>query len=197
MPHDPEIPDGPAGPREGRRTARELRTRTRTGTVAAVILLASVSPALAQKAASGAAFSQRISMGVGTYWPWHALFIVTGFLLLLTGFVIARYRKTGKWYRTHMVLEGAGAASILAGLAIGVYMVALSGFPHLRNAHELLGVTAGSLVIVTVIIGYFIRRARKKDAVRTGHRWLGRISIALVVVNIALGLFFLSLVLGR
>jgi hypothetical protein len=174
-----------------------LRNRIISGITGTVFLRALFSPVMAQVSPSGVTFSQRISLGVGTYWPYHVLLMSMGFILILAGFIIARYHKTGKWYKTHVIFEGAGAGLILAGVSVGVYMVTLSGFPHLRNGHEILGAAIAILVVVTALIGYLIRRALNKNPVRTGHRWLGRISLALVIINIGLGLYFLSLVLGR
>jgi heme A synthase len=77
-------------------------------------------------------------------------------------------------------------------------MVTLSGLPHLRNTHELAGVAAGVLVIITITIGYLIKRINKsKNVIRMSHRWLGRISIVLVAINIVLGLLLLSVILRR
>ena len=97
-----------------------------------------------------------------------------------------------------MIFEIAGGSFIIAGLFIGVYMVTLSGLPHFRNIHEILGVAIGILIIITIIVGYFIKRITKsKTEIRTSHRWLGRISIALILINIVLGLLTLSMILRR
>lgn len=85
--------------------------------------------------------------GIAVYWPYHVLLMSAGFILLVTGLIIARYHKTGHWYRTHLILGGIGGACIIAGIFVGIYMVALSGFPQLHNIHEILGITTGTLVI--------------------------------------------------
>ena len=119
-----------------------------------------------------------------------------GCILLITGFLIARFRKTGNWYKNHMIIEVAGVTCIMTGLFIGVYMVTLSSLPHLMNIHEILGVSIGVLLILIATLGYFIKRVHaSKKIVRPGHRWLGRISLALLVLNIGLGIFFLSILL--
>jgi len=168
------------------------------GVLLAVGMLTVSSPVFAQTTpVQGAGFGH-FNQGIPVYWPYHVLLISVGCILLTAGFVTARYRKTGSWYKTHMLLGAGGAACIIAGLFIGVYMVTLSGVPHLRNLHEITGVVTLSMIIITVIIGYFIKRVKtSKNTIRTGHRWLGRLSIALVVINIILGLLVLSLVLGR
>jgi len=134
--------------------------------------------------------------GITVYWPYHVFFMVTGFILLGTGFYIARYHKTSRWYRNHLIFQTCGATSIITGLGIGVYMVALSGFPHLKNIHEILGVATGVMVIATLSLGYSIKRVNtQKNTVRFTHRWMGRTVLCLMIVTIAFGLFFLSLIL--
>ncbi len=163
------------------------------GILVAVIVATVCSSALAQTSPSPGEGPDISGQGILVYWPYHALLMSTGFVLLVAGFIIARYHKTGNWYKNHMILEAAGGVCIIAGLFIGVSMVALSGLPHLRNIHEIAGVAIGILLIVTVTIGYCIKRVRtSKNVIRTGHRWLGRSLIVLMVINILLGLFFLS-----
>jgi hypothetical protein len=177
-------------------SAHTLIRGTLSGLLTAVILALFCGPAFALPSATGRAV--QFNQGIPVYWPYHVLFISMGFILLVAGFIVARLHKTGNWYKTHMILQTAGGASVITGLFIGIYMVAVSGFPHLRNIHEILGVTIGILLIITITLGYFIRRINKsKNAVRISHRWLGRISLALMAVNIALGLLFLSILLGR
>jgi len=136
--------------------------------------------------------------GIGVYWPYHATLMITGFILLFAGFMVARYHKTKDWYKTHTILQVCGGACILAGIAVGVYMVTLSGLPSFRNIHEIFGIVTGILVIIALLLGYSVRRVHTaKTVVRTSHRWLGRITIALMAVTIVLGIFFLSLILRR
>jgi hypothetical protein len=168
-----------------------------SGILLVIVLVIVCSSAAAQTPPVSGGFG-KFNQGVPVYWPYHALLMATGFVLLVAGFFTARFRKTGNWYKTHMILEAGGGACILAGLFIGIYMVALSGLPHLRNIHELAGVAIVILVIFTIIIGYLIKRIHKsKDVVRMSHRWLGRISIVLMAINIILGLLVLSVILRR
>lgn len=166
--------------------------------ILAVVLVTICWPALAEPSPPpGGGFGQ-FNQGVPVYWPYHVVLMSAGFVLLLVGFFIARVRKTGTWYKTHMILEVAGCACIITALFIGVFMVSLSGLPHLRNLHELLGVAIGILISMTITIGYFIKRAnRSKTIIRMSHRWLGRISIVLIAINIVLGLLILSVILQR
>jgi hypothetical protein len=169
-----------------------------SGTLVAVLLAVVCCPALALPGSAPGGGSGQFNQGIPVYWPYHVLFISTGLILLVAGFFIARFHKTGNWYKTHVILEVTGGACMIAGLIIGIYMVALSGFPHLRNIHEILGAIIGTLVIITLIIGYSIKRVNtSKNVVRKSHRWLGRILIILIGINILLGLVFLAAILGR
>jgi len=144
------------------------------------------------------AVAGQFNQGIGMYWPYHVLLMSTGFVLLAAGFIIARYHKTGNWYNIHKILEAAGGACIIAGMVVGIYMVALSGFPPLRNIHEIFGVTTGLLVIVALALGFCIKRAKKsKNSMRVSHRWLGRVTLGLMVITISLGLLVLMTLLRR
>ena len=164
----------------------------------AIILAMVCGSALAQPVLSLGERAGQFNQGIPVYWPYHALLMSVGFILLVTGVIVVRSRKTGTWYKSHMILETIGGACIVAGLIVGIYMVALSGLPHLRNIHEILGVIIGILLIITIPLGYSIKPAHtSKKAIRVSHRWLGRISLVLMVINILLGILFLSIILRR
>ena len=166
--------------------------------LASIVLTITYAPALAQPVPSPGEGPVHFYQGIPVYWPYHALFMSAGFVLLAAGLVTARYHKTGNWYKTHVILQITGAACIIAGLFIGIYMVALSGFPHFRNIHEVLGVSLSALVVITALIGWCIKSVQSsKTAIRTSHRWMGRIVIGLMVMNIFLGILFLSIILKR
>jgi len=168
------------------------------GILVAGVLAMLCGPVLAQPTPSPGAGAGSFGQGIMVYWPYHVLLMSAGFILLVTGFIIARHHKTGNWYNTHKLLEIAGGACIIAGLVVGISMVALSGLPHLRNIHEIFGVTTGLLVIVAIALGIFIRRAHtSKNAIRVSHRWLGWILTGLMVITIIFGLLFLSALLYR
>ena len=178
--------------------------RIRQGTYGCLLLFAALiilvlfpAPALALPPGSPGG-SSPFSQGIPVFWPYHAGFMIGGFALLFTGFLVARYHKTKKWSQTHAVLQVCGAACVIAGISVGVYMVTRSGLPSLRNIHEILGAVTGPLILAALLLGYSIRRlTRAKNTVRQGHRWLGRIVICLMALTMILGIYFLSLILGR
>lgn len=139
-----------------------------------------------------------LDQGITIFWPYHVLLMAIGFILLVTGFIVARFHKTRSWYKSHMTLEVCGVTCIIAGIFVGIYMVMLSGFPQLHNIHEMLGITTGILVITAIILGYCIKRATiSKKIVQQSHRWLGRIVICLMIITIVFGIIFLLPLLGR
>ncbi len=169
-----------------------------SGLLLALVLALVCGPALALPTPPPGAGAGHFDQGITVYWPYHASLMATGFILLFSGFIVARYHKTKNWYKTHALLQVCGGACIIAGMAVGVYMVTLSGFPPLRNIHEILGVTTVFLVIIALVLGYSVRRVHTaKTVVRISHRWLGRIVIGLMAVTIVLGIYFLSLILRR
>ena len=172
--------------------------RTFFGLLAIVIITVICSPALALFSPSSSNGAGQFDQGIPVYWPYHAMLMATGLILIVAGFIIARFYKTGNWFKTHMSLEVIGGVFIIAGLFIGIYMVALSGLVHLRNIHEVSGAIIGILLIITITLGYCVKRVRdSKNAMKVSHRWLGRISIVLLVINIGFGLWFLSIILHR
>ena len=200
------MPPTKRGPKEEQQTLHPVTKNCvvvrRAGLFAGILLLVMMtvvfSPVLAQSLPVPSGGSGNFNQGIPVYWPYHALLMVTGFILLFAGFITAKFHKKGKWYRTHVILQIAGCTFVIIGMFIAVYMVALSGFSHLRNLHEILGGVIVVLILITIAVGYLIRRVdASKNTIRTGHRWLGRISLTLVAVNIVLGLMVLALVLRR
>ena len=190
--------ENPANSRPAISPVHERGRRIFSCLLVAVVVVIGCSSALVQTSPSTGGGPGHFSQGIPVYWPYHVLLMTTGFILLAAGFVTARYHRTGNWYRKHVVLEAAGGACIIAGLFVGVYMVTLSGLPHLRNIHEIAGVAIGILVIITITVGYLIKQVHaSKNVIRTSHRWLGRVLIVLLVINILLGLLFLSVIMRR
>ena len=156
------------------------------------------SPVIAHSAAEMGIPPDQYDLGIPVYWPYHAFLMSAGFILLLSGFVVMRFHRTSHWYKSHMILESAGGTLTIAGLFVSITMVSLSGSPHLRYTHDLLGMVTIILIMGTLLIGFLMNRSFKgKAGVRTTHRWLGRISIALVAVNILLGISMMTMVLAQ
>lgn len=96
--------------------------------------------------------------GIPVYWPVHAGLMLTGFILLLTGFMVMRYHKTPRGYRSHMILQSAGGTLAIGGLVTSFAMVSISGVPHFRYSHDLLGIGTILVLIGLLLLGYAITR---------------------------------------
>ena len=57
-------------------------------------------------------------------WPYHALLVTTGFVVMLGGMLTARYMKRKSWWlKAHKTLGISGALLIISGVIVAVYMV--------------------------------------------------------------------------
>lgn len=172
--------------------------RTSIICLALVLLTAVCSPAHAHSAAEMGVPADQYDKGIPVYWPYHALLMSTGFILLLSGFVVIRFHKTPHWFKSHRILQSAGGTLAIAGLFTSITMVTISGAPHLRYSHDIFGMVTILLIVSTLLIGYTMNRtSRTNNEIRTAHRWLGRTSIAFVAINIALGISMMTMVLAQ
>jgi len=164
-----------------------------------VLLLCAVcSPVIAHSASEMGIAPDQYDLGIPVYWPYHAFLMSTGFILLASGFVVMRFHKTSHWFKSHMYLQSVGGTLAIAGLITSITMVSISGAPHIRYTHDLLGMVTVIMIISTLMIGFLLTRTFKgRPGIRTTHRWLGGISIALVAVNILLGVSMMTMVLAQ
>jgi len=129
-------------------------------------------------------------------WPYHALLQVLGFSLLIAAVLLVQFgRKIPGWYRWHKRLAHTGAALIIIALVIGVAMVELSGGPHIRVPHALLGITTIALLVLTIILGYAKEKVRPPRVyLRTVHIASGLVAILFLVLTIIFGLMTVGLI---
>lgn len=97
-----------------------------------------ISPVLAHSAAQMGVAPDQYDQGIPIYWPYHALLMSAGFVFFLSGIIVMRFRKSPDKFRFHALLQTAGGGSIMAGLSVGVFMVGLSGAPHVSDTHDIL-----------------------------------------------------------
>jgi hypothetical protein len=121
-------------------------------------------------------------------WPYHALLMSTGLVVMLGGMLTARYMKRKSWWlKAHKILGISGALLIISGVIVAVYMVLTqSGTYLVEEPHAYLGITALALVVFTPIMGFMQFRIKDKR-MRSVHRWSGRLAITLVLINAAAG----------
>ena len=129
-------------------------------------------------------------MELPALWPYHAVLMITGLLLLSTGMLIARYMKNRHWWlRAHKMMGISGAIFVISGLVMAIYMVSLSTGVHFRVPHAYLGSITIIFVLMTPIWGYAqFKSVSEAVKIRTIHRWSGRITLALIFINIISGL---------
>ncbi len=166
--------------------------------VALIILVFLCSPVPAHSAAGMGVSPDQFDTGIPVYWPFHAILMSAGLVLLVAGMVVMRYHRTSNWYRAHKIIQSSGAVAVIAGLSIAIGMVSLSGIPHLVSLHGNLGAFTIALLLITLAIGFLIiGPSGKKGPMPPVHRWGGRIGTVLVVVNIILGLSMMGVVLAQ
>jgi len=125
----------------------------------------------------------------------HMGLMTAGFICIATSAYIARFqRKWTPWFRMHKLFSHTGAAFIVAGLAVAVYMVGASGGPHFRSLHGIIG--GGFALALVIVLTMGIGRAyvkHNKPLLRTIHIYMGYLTLALMAGNLLLGL---SMVFG-
>jgi hypothetical protein len=163
--------------------------------ILAAAILCSPVPALSATE-TGAAPDHPVE-GIPVWWPYHAALMSAGVVILCTGMVVMRLRNRPGRFAAHRLIQTAGAGFLAAGLAVAVYMVMISGAPHLAFIHDQLGAVAFILIVITLGLGYYIFTPRAKPAARKIHPWAGRVAIALAVINIILGISMMGVVLAE
>lgn len=126
-------------------------------------------------------------------WPYHLAIVSTGFLLMLSAALTARFMKRRKgWLSIHKSLGIFGAALILIGLVVAVVMVSSPYQIDLaKEPHAYLGLIIALMAAYMPILGY-LQIKRRDNRLRALHRWSGRLVVALMVVNVYLGLVMLT-----
>lgn len=126
-------------------------------------------------------------------WPYHLALVSTGFLLMLSAALIARFMKRRKgWLSIHKSLGIIGATLILIGLVVAVVMVSSSYQIDLaKEHHAYLGLIIALMAAYMPFLGH-LQIKRRDNGLRALHRWSGRLVVALMVINIYLGLVMLT-----
>ncbi|MDD1679396.1 MAG: hypothetical protein LUO93_09485 [Methanomicrobiales archaeon] len=136
-----------------------------------------------------------IKGGLPVLWPFHMAILVFGVICLGIAVFFARSRSVRKgWFQVHFLLTNLGVASLVTGIGMGVVMVALSGGPHLRVSHAVVGVTGLSLALTGLVLGYEKKHTQKyKLLIRNLHRGIGWVMLLIMTAAIASGIFLLGL----
>jgi hypothetical protein len=130
---------------------------------------------------------------VTSLWPYHAVLMLTGFILMATGIAIARYLKKKKWrMKVHKIITVIGVSFGMAGLILGIIMVEQTTEVHFRILHDIIGTISVLTFIITPVLGFLMFKIKGKGKqMRLAHVWMGRLDVfLLVIISIILG--FLS-----
>jgi hypothetical protein len=119
----------------------------------------------------------------------HMLLMVLSTLGIITGVGVAIFfRKKSNWLKIHKSFNSFSLMGMSAGISMAVIYVSSIGDKHINGLHQLIGVSAFILAVVTLLLGFYQFKAKNKLAVRTTHRLLGRFSLVLFLTAITLGL---------
>ena len=125
----------------------------------------------------------------------HAGLMITGFLLMLSGALIAlSLRRRRWWLRSHRLFGIMGTFVIAAGFFAAIIMVIRSEGQHFSTVHTWFGFMTVVLAAATVLLGFlqFNRKIKltARPVFRHMHRWSGRTTLILLLVSALSGLRF-------
>ncbi|HOV90140.1 MAG TPA: hypothetical protein PKW07_05440 [Syntrophorhabdaceae bacterium] len=120
----------------------------------------------------------------------HAVFVICGFVMILTGLISARFlRKRRWWLKLHKMANTVGSLSVLTGFFIMVINKSITGAGHFDSIHAYVGFFIGLLSISTPVIGFIQLKAPYSGIkIRQIHGISGRILVILMAINILSGL---------
>jgi steroid 5-alpha reductase family enzyme len=126
----------------------------------------------------------------------HAGLMMTGFLVMATAMLIARYARTRKWwFKAHRVLTLTGFVVMILGLFAEALQLSLDKNEHFAVPHAYLGLVVFILALATIILGQMqLGIPQIRARLRKLHIWFGRGTLFLMVANIAVGLSLVGLI---
>ena len=128
------------------------------------------------------------------FFPLHILLMAIATLGIIVGVGAAIFfRKKSNWLRIHKSFNFFSLLGISAGIIIAVIYVSETSGKHIDGLHQLIGLTAFTFAVVTLLLGFYQFKAKNKLAVRTTHRLLGRFSLVLFLTAIMLGLKLINI----
>lgn len=135
-------------------------------------------------------------MAVPALWPYHAILMTLGFIVMTTGMLIARYLKARSWWlMAHKLMGAFGSLFALAGLFMAIYMLSVSTGVHFRVPHTYLGAITIIFAAMTPILGYYqLTVTNSRATIRAIHRWSGWITIVLMLSTILSGSSLVGLI---
>ena len=149
---------------------------------------------LAQVLATVPLFAQAegFSLGWQELLPVHIAAMSLSGALMITGMLIARYRKkkSKNWLRQHKIFQWSSAILGLIGIITSFTMVEVTFGTHLNVPHSYVAVVSFLVIVLAIVAAYtFLKRKKNKKEFRIIHRWIGRVGILAWLVTIVFGLF--------
>lgn len=125
----------------------------------------------------------------------HILLMATASLGIIAGVSIAMFfRRNKNWLRFHKTVNLFSFGGTMAGIIMAFIYVANSSGHHLNGVHQVAGLTAFTLALITILAGFYQFKAKNKPAARTAHRWLGRFSLLMFLTATILGLMLINII---
>ena len=123
------------------------------------------------------------------FFPLHVSFMAIAASALIAGVSAAIFfRKNKYWLKIHKSFNSFGLLGIMAGIIMAFFYVSGTDGKHIDGPHQINGLAAFILILITLMLGFYQFKAKNKLAVRTAHRMLGRFSLLLLLTTVTLGL---------
>lgn len=121
--------------------------------------------------------------------------MVISTLGIIAGVCVATFfRRKRNWLKIHKSINSLGLLGLSTGLIMAFLYVARSGNKHMDGFHQVAGIVAFALALITVLLGFYQFKAKNKSAARTGHPWTGRVSVLMFLITMILGLVLINII---
>lgn len=125
----------------------------------------------------------------------HIFLMATASLGVIVGVSFAMFFRSKKnWLKFHRTINLYSFGGITTGMITAFIYVSGSSGKHIDGLHQIVGVTAFVLALITLSVGYYQFKAKNKSAARIIHRWLGRFSLLMFLTAITLGLMLINII---
>ena len=129
------------------------------------------------------------------FFPLHISFMATATSALIAGVSAAIFfRKNKYWLKIHKSFNSFGLLEITAGIIMAFIYVSGTDGKHIDGPHQITGLAAFILALITLMLGFYQFKTKNKLAVRTAHRLFGRFSLLLLLAAITLGLILINII---
>ena len=129
------------------------------------------------------------------FFPLHISFMAIATSALIAGVSASIFfRKNKYWLKIHKSFNSFGLLGITAGIIMAFIYVSGTDGEHIDGPHQINGLAAFILVLITLMLGLYQFKAKNKSAVRTAHRLLGRFSLLLLLTAVTLGLILTGII---